>query len=126
MKNLRSHLKFGPQKSEPIYNEEGSSSQRQQQNQEIVLGNPLSHHSSQLPPRSGQGVRRRISKVRIPLQQKPSKEWDSSFAVQSKIPEYKAYNDQYAVGYMGMLKKNGKYGKYLKEVAKPGGLRAVK
>ena len=27
---------------------------------------------------------------------------------------------------MGMLKKNGKYGKYLKEVAKPGGLRAVK
>jgi len=27
---------------------------------------------------------------------------------------------------MGMLKKNGKYNKYLKEVAKPGGLRAVK
>ena len=25
-----------------------------------------------------------------------------------------------------MLKKNGKYNKYLKEVAKPGGLRAVK
>ena len=27
---------------------------------------------------------------------------------------------------MGMLKKNGKYGKYLKEVAKPGGLRVAK
>ena len=53
--------------------------------------------------------------------------WDEGFAVSRGIPEYKAYNDSYAQGYMGKLKQNGGYNKYIKETAlRPGGIRPVK
>ena len=53
--------------------------------------------------------------------------WDDGFSIAKGIPEYKAYNDSHAQGYMGQLKKNGGYSKYIKDVAlRPGGIRPVK
>ena len=47
--------------------------------------------------------------------------------VQSGIPEYKAYNDEHAQGYILQLKKRHMYNKYMREVAlAPGGIRPVK
>ena len=75
-----------------------------------------------LPPKSQK--KRRITKSRCP-KQPPS--WDEGFSVAKGIPEYKAYNDSHAQGYMGQLKKNGGYTKYIKDVAlRPGGIRAIK
>ena len=53
-------------------------------------------------------------------------QWDDGFSKESGIPEYKAYNDSYAQGYIGQLKKNGNYNKYIKEVAKPGGIKPIR
>lgn len=53
--------------------------------------------------------------------------WNEDFAVSKGIPEYRAYNDQFAQGYMGQLKKAGHYNKYIRDVAlRPGGIRPVK
>lgn len=57
---------------------------------------------------------------------RPHAEWNDG-VTNSQIPEYRAYNDQYAAGYIGTLKKTGQYNKYIREVAmKPGGIRPVK
>jgi hypothetical protein len=74
-----------------------------------------------LPPKV---KKRRLTKSRGP---KPQPQWDDGFAVSRGIPEYKAYNDSYAQGYMGKLKQNGGYNKYMREAAlRPGGIRPVK
>jgi hypothetical protein len=44
------------------------------------------------------------------------REWDDGFAVNSQIPQYFAYQDMYAQGYIGQLKKNGQFRKYLQQV----------
>jgi hypothetical protein len=75
-----------------------------------------------LPPKSQK--KRRITKSRGP---KLPPTWDEGFSVAKGIPEYRAYNDSHAQGYMGQLKKNGGYTKYIKDVAlRPGGIRAIK
>ena len=75
-----------------------------------------------LPPKI---KKRRIIRSKGP---KAQPEWNDNFsAIGSTIPEYKAYNDVYAAGYMGQLKKHNKYNRYLKEVnLRPGGIRPVK
>jgi hypothetical protein len=74
-----------------------------------------------LPPKA---KKRRITKSRGP---KAPAGWDDGFSVSKGIPDYKAFNDSHAQGYMGQLKKNGGYSKYIKDVAlRPGGIRPVK
>lgn len=51
---------------------------------------PMSHHSSQLPPRSAAHKKRRIIRSRARAQQ-PA-EWNDG-VTNSAIPEYRAYND---------------------------------
>ena len=65
-----------------------------------------------LPPKAR---KRRLTKSRGP---KTQPGWDDSGSTQKfGIPEYRAYNDAYAQGYMGQLKKNGGYNKYIRDVA---------
>ena len=75
-----------------------------------------------LPPRS---------KKRRVLSKKPGRpqEWNDGFSAQRNqgIPEYRAYNDVYAQGYVGQLKRQGGFNKYINQVAmKPGGIRPIK
>ena len=52
-------------------------------------------------------------------------EWNDG--ITTGIPEYKAYNDVHAQGYIGQLKKNNQLGRYMREVSlRPGGIRPLK
>jgi hypothetical protein len=74
-----------------------------------------------LPPKA---KKRRMTKSRGP---KLPPQWNEGFSVSSGIPEYRAYNDNYAQGYIGKLKQNGGLTKYIKETQmRPGGIRPVK
>jgi hypothetical protein len=39
------------------------------------------------------------------------------------MPDYRVYQDKYAQGYIGILKKNKKYKQYLNVILRPGGIR---
>lgn len=61
------------------------------------------------------------------VRSKPKGPPDWNDRISSGIPEYRAYQDVYAQGYIEQLKKNNKFGKYIREVSlRPGGIRAVK
>ena len=62
------------------------------------------------------------------MMQRGPRQWDDGFAAtKSAIPEYHAYADPHSAGYMGQLKKNGHYTKYMRNVAlQPGGIRSMK
>ena len=42
------------------------------------------------------------------------------------MPEYRVYEDQYAQGYVGVLKKNKRYKQYLNMISRPGGIRPIR
>ena len=56
-----------------------------------------SSQNPSLPPRTRKN--RRVFKSRHGPKPPPS--WNDEFTIAKGIPEYKAYNDQFAQGYMG-------------------------
>ena len=81
---------------------------------------PQHHNSHMLPPKAAAPAsykKRSIVRRKVVVQRGP-RQWDDGFAAtKSAIPAYHAYADPHSAGYMGQLKKNGQYTKYLRNVA---------